>query len=239
MSMMDYVLWSMLVPLIGALVISQLNSRPNLREAATLVTSTILIGVIYQIYQRFQAGETGQLLVAEPLPGLSIAFHVEPLGMLFALVASVLWLVTSIYAIGYMRGHHEQNQTRFFTTFAIAIAGTMGIIFSANLLTLFLFYEFLTISTYPLVTHSGTEKARRSGRVYLGILMGTSIGLMLPAVIIIWSQTGTLDFTPGGILAGKVSSSWVLPLYLLFIFGVGKAALMPMHRWLPAAMVAP
>ncbi len=239
MTIMDYMLWAMLVPLIGALIISQLDRWPNLRETVTLVTATILIGVVYQIYQRLQAGEVGQLVVAEPLPGLTIAFEAEPLGMLFAMIASFLWLVTSIYAIGYMRGHHEKNQTRFFTTFAIAIAGTMGVIFSANLLTLFLFYEFLTISTYPLVAHSGTDKARRNSRVYLGILMGTSIGLMLPAVIIIWSQTGTLDFTEGGILSGKVSPAWVLPLYLLFIFGIGKAAVMPMHRWLPAAMVAP
>jgi multicomponent Na+:H+ antiporter subunit D len=235
----DYMQWAILVPLIGALFISQLDRWPNLREAASLITASLLIGIIYQIYHRFQAGEAGQLVVAEPLPGLTISFEVEPLGMLFAMVASVLWLVTTIYAIGYMRGHHEKNQTRFFTTFAVAIAGTMGIIFAGNLLTLFLFYEFLTISTYPLVTHSGTDKARRSGRVYLGILMGTSIGLMLPAMIIIWSQTGTLDFTTGGIMAGKVAPGWVMPLYLLFIFGIGKAAVMPVHRWLPAAMVAP
>jgi multicomponent Na+:H+ antiporter subunit D len=239
MSIADYIMWAMLVPLIGAVAISLLGRSPNAREAVTLITATILIGVVYQIYHRLQAGEVGELVLAEPVPGLAIAFAVEPLGMLFAVIASLLWLVTSIYAIGYMRGHEEKNQTRFFTTFAVAIAGTMGIIFSANLLTLFLFYEFLTISTYPLVVHSGTEKARRSGRVYLGILMGTSIALMLPAVIVIWSQTGTLDFTSGGIMEGKVSPAWVMPLYLLFIFGIGKAAVMPFHKWLPAAMVAP
>lgn len=237
--MSDYILWALLVPMIGAVIISQLDSKPNIREAVTLTTATILIGVVYQIYDKFMAGDKGQLILAEPVPGLSIAFTVEPLGMLFAFVASILWLMTSIYAIGYMRGHHEKNQTRFFTTFAVAIAGTMGIIFAANLFTLFLFYEFLTISTYPLVTHAGTDKARRNGRIYLGVLMGSSIAFMLPAIIIIWSQTGTLDFTSGGIMQGKIDPSWVMPLYLLFIIGIGKAGVMPIHKWLPAAMVAP
>ncbi len=239
MNIADYVMWAMLVPLIGAVIISRLGRWPNIREAVTLITATILIGVVYRTYHNLQAGETGKLILAEPVPGLTIAFSVEPLGMLFAVVASLLWLVTSIYAIGYMRGHHEKNQTRFFTTFAVAIAATMGIIFSDNLLTLFLFYELLTISTYPLVVHSGTARARRSGRVYLGILMGTSIALMLPAIIVIWSQVGTLDFTAKGVMAGKVSPAWAMPLYLLFILGIGKAAVMPLHKWLPAAMVAP
>ncbi len=239
MSIADYVMWAMLIPLIGAVIISRSGHWPNVREAITLITATILIGVVYRIYRCFQFGESEELVLAEPIPGLTIVFSVEPLGMLFAVVASLLWLVTSIYAIGYMRGHNEKNQTRFFTTFAIAIAATMGIIFAGNLLTLFVFYELLTLSTYPLVVHSGNIKARRSGRVYLGILMGTSIALMLPAMIIIWSQTGTLDFTAKGIMAGRISPTWAMPLYLLFILGIGKAAIMPLHKWLPAAMVAP
>src|SRR5690606_20519064 len=137
---------------------------------------------------------------AEPLPGIPLAFEVEPLGLVFALVASFLWIVTSIYAIGYMRGHHEENQTRFYIFFALAIAGVMGVAFSANLLTLFIFYEALTLSTFPLVTHHGTEEAKKGGRVYLGILLGTSIFLLLPAIIWTWDAAGTLDFRPGGIL---------------------------------------
>lgn len=239
MSVAELIAAAMLVPLAGAMIISQLGRWPDIRETVSLMTATILVAIVYSIYQQSWNDVSATLVLAEPIPGIPIAFSVEPLGMLFAIIASVLWLVTSIYAIGYMRGHHEQNQTRFFATFAIAIAGTMGIIFADNLFTLFLFYEFLTISTYPLVTHSGSEKARRSGRVYLGILMMTSIGLMLPAMIIIWSQAGTLDFTPGGFIADRVDPAWVTPLYLLFIFGIGKAAVMPLHRWLPAAMVAP
>lgn len=239
MNISNYIMWAMLVPLIGAVIISRLSRRPNMREAVTLISAIILIGVVYRIYRRFQSGEGGALVSAEPVPGLTIAFSVEPLGLLFAMVASFLWLVTSIYAIGYMRGHGEQNQTRFFTAFAVAIAATMGVIFADNLLTLFVFYELLTLSTYPLVVHSGSTEARRSGRIYLGILMGTSIALMLPAMIIIWSQTGTLKFTAQGIMAGQISPTWAMPLYLLFIIGIGKAAVMPLHKWLPAAMVAP
>ncbi|MCG7963475.1 MAG: proton-conducting transporter membrane subunit, partial [Candidatus Thiodiazotropha taylori] len=175
----------------------------------------------------------------EPIPGISIAFKIEALGMLFALIAGILWLVTSIYAIGYMRGHNEQNQTRFFAAFAVSIAATMGIAFSANLFTLFLFYELLTLSTYPLVTHAGTPEAKQGGRVYLGILLGTSIALFLLGILVTWSLTGRVDFEAGGILSGHIDPAWAGLLYALFLFGIGKAAVMPFHRWLPAAMVAP
>jgi multicomponent Na+:H+ antiporter subunit D len=130
------------------------------------------------------------------LPGLQIAFTVEPLGMLFALIASGLWIVNSLYSIGYMRGNNEANQTRFYVCFALALAATMGIAFAGNLFTLFVFYELLTLITYPLVTHHGTDKARNGGRVYLGILMGTSIVFLLPALVFIWHVAGTTDFTP-------------------------------------------
>ena len=155
------------------------------------------------------------------------------------LVASFLWIVNSIYSIGYMRGNKEGHQTRFYVCFAIALASTMGLAFSANLLTLFVFYEALTLSTYPLVTHAGTEKAVRAGRVYLGILISTSIVLLLSAILITWQQTGTLTFVSGGILQGKVSDTLGLILLVMFMYGIGKAALMPIHPWLPAAMVAP
>jgi multicomponent Na+:H+ antiporter subunit D len=138
-----------------------------------------------------------------------------------------------------MRGHHEIHQTRFFACFAIAIGAALGIAFAKNLLTLFLFYEVLTFSTYPLVTHHGTPEAKRAGRVYLGILVFTSVVFLLLAIIWTWHLTGTLDFAAGGILRDRVPIG-VLPILLaLYAFGAGKAALMPFHRWLPNAMVAP
>jgi len=154
-------------------------------------------------------------------------------------VASGLWILTHLYGIGYMRGNNESHHTRFFASFSLAIASVMGVAFSANMFTLFLFYEMLTVSTYPLVAHKGTPEAIRGARTYLGILIGTSIGLQLVAVIWTWALAGTLDFRLGGILEGHASGILVPILLGLYAFGIGKAALMPFHRWLPAAMVAP
>ena len=230
---------AVLVPLIGALFIAAARRHPNHREAATLVTAAALFILVVSLLRPVMAGARPGLELIEIFPGLALAFKVEPLGLLFALVASFLWIVTSIYSIGYMRGHGEQNQTRFYISFAIALSAAIGVAFAANMLTLFLCYEMLTLSTYPLVTHSGDDKARRSGRVYLGILLGTSIGFQLLAILWTWSLAGTLDFTVGGILAGKASPGLISVLLVLYILGIGKAALMPFHRWLPAAMVAP
>jgi len=138
-----------------------------------------------------------------------------------------------------MRGHGEAHQTRFYTFFAVAMGCTMGVAFADNLFTLFVFYEVLTLSTYPLVTHAGTQEARQGGRTYLGILMATSMGFLLLAVVWTWKLTGNVSFTSGGILDGAASPLVIGVLFALYVFGIGKAALMPFHRWLPAAMVAP
>lgn len=234
------ILLSICIPLMTAVGI-QLASRvsDNLRETVTLVGAASLIWVVWGMLPGLFAGERPGVTLTEILPGISIAFEVEPLGMLFAALASGLWIVNSIYSIGYMRGNNEKNQTRFYTCFALALSATMGIAFSGNLLTLFLFYEMLTLSTYPLVSHKGDAATVRSARIYLGILLCTSIGLLLPAIIWTYHVAGTGDFTVGGILEGKISGPDVGLLLALFVFGVGKAAVMPVHRWLPAAMVAP
>ena len=159
--------------------------------------------------------------------------------MLFALVASGLWVVTTVYSIGYMRAHRESDQTRFYAFFAISIASAMGVAFAGNMLTLFVFYEALTLATFPLVAHAGTPEARRGARTYLGVLLGTSIGLQLLAIAGTYAVAGTLDFTPGGVIDGEVGGVAAGALLALYVFGVGKAAVMPFHRWLPAAMVAP
>ncbi len=228
-----------LLPLIGAVGIVATRRNANVREGVTLVTGVLVAILVLVMANRFFAGETFSFLLGEPIPGVTIAFRLEALGMIFALVAGLLWVVTSIYAIGYMRKHNEKNQTRFFAAFAVAISCTLGIAFSDNLFTLFLFYELLTLSTYPLVTHAGNAEARQGGRVYLGILLGTSIGLFLLAILVTWFVSGSVTFQEGGVLAGKFDPAWAGLLYALFLFGIGKAALMPFHRWLPAAMVAP
>jgi multicomponent Na+:H+ antiporter subunit D len=227
------------LPVAGALLIPLLHRLPNLREAATLVAAASLAVVVWNLLPHVLAGARPELSLWRVLPGLEIAFKIEPLGMLFALVAGTLWIVNSIYAIGYMRGNEEPRQTTFYVCFAVAIAATMGVAFAKNLFTLFVFYEALTLSTYPLVTHKATPEAMRAGRVYLLLLLGTSMVLLLPAIIATGAYAGTLDFSPGGILAGKASATVIGVLLALYVFGIGKAALMPFHFWLPAAMVAP
>ncbi|MFT6902323.1 MAG: multicomponent Na+:H+ antiporter subunit D [Colwellia sp.] len=228
-----------IVPLMATLVIIATGNKPNLREGVTITTCLVLIYLVVNLYQGLISGETISVFWWELLPGLNISFDIEPLGMLFALIASFLWLVTTCYAIGYMRSHQEKNQTRFYCCFAIAIAAVMGLAFSANLFTLFIFYEVLTLSTYPLVTHAGTDKAKKGGRTYLGILLSTSVVFFLLAIVGTWLTAGTLDFKLGGVFAEDVNKTIAGILLVLFIFGIGKAAIMPFHRWLPAAMVAP
>jgi len=228
------------LPLATALLLPLFRTRPNLRESVTLVGCAATLAAVFLTARDFADGKILEWTLIEVLPGLALAFRLEPLGLLFAFIASGLWIVTSLYAIGYMRGHDEKHQTRFFVCFAVAIFAALGIAFSRNLFTLFFFYELLTLSTYPLVTHHGTDKARRAGRVYLGVLLSTSVGMLLLATIWTWWLAGTLEFTPGGILAGLSIEKTELGILLaLFAFGTGKAALMPFHRWLPAAMVAP
>jgi multicomponent Na+:H+ antiporter subunit D len=227
------------IPVLGALIVSQLGKLENLRETATLLTAACLFAVNIYLYTQLDNASQAGFVLAEPIAGLSISFSVNSFGVMFALIASGLWIATSIYAIGYMRAHKENNQTRFFTLFAVAIAGVMAVAYSENLFTLFIFYEFLTVSTYPLVTHSGTREAKKGGRKYILILMGSSILFFLPAMITVYFTAGSLEFVQGGILRGALAPEWVLPLLLLFILGIGKAGVMPLHRWLPSAMVAP
>lgn len=233
------ILIAVFLPLAGALLILMAGRSPRLRDSVTLAVAVLLFATVMQLLPKVQAGERPATMLQEILPGIAVAFEVEPLGMIFGLIASGLWIVTSLYSIGYMRGHHEKNQTRFYVFFAIALSCAMGIAFAANMLTLFMFYEILTLATYPLVTHAGTDEAKRGGRTYLGILLFTSIAFLLTATVWTWNVAGTLDFNVGGILAGKASPGVAAALLLLFVFGTGKAALMPFHRWLPAAMVAP
>ncbi len=234
----------LLLPLTGTLLVLLARARPNLREACSLLTAAASTGCASWLLCRVAAGERPELQLAPLLPTAPLALRLEPLGAVFACVAAGLWFVTTIYSIGYMRAHGERNQTRFYACFAIAMFAVMGLALSANLLTLFVFYELLTLSTFPLVTHAGTDASRRAGRIYLGVLLGTSIGMLLLALVATHTLAGRLDFAPGGILqeplaAGRVGPTGLALLFALFAFGVGKAALMPFHRWLPAAMVAP
>ena len=233
------ILLSVGLPILGALMISLSKRDPNLREATTLVIALALLIVTSSLLGAVLAGQRPSVFLFDMIPGLTLRFDVEPLGMIFACIASLLWPINSLYSIGYMRSNNEEKQTRFYVCFAIAISSAIGIAYAGNLLTLFVFYEALTLSTYPLVTHHGDSKAMHGGRTYLSILLGTSIVFLLPAILWTWHLAGTTDFVAGGLLAGHLTGPLTGVLLALFMFGVGKAALMPFHRWLPAAMVAP
>ncbi len=219
------IILALTLPLVGAIGIVLTSAWPDRREAVTLITAGLLMLVVLSLLPDVLGGGRPTWIAGEIIPGIPIAFRIEPLGMTFAAVASILWPINSLYSIGYMRGNHEHHQTRFYVYF--------------NLLTLFIFYEVLTLSTYPLVTHKGNAAARDGGRTYLGLLIASSIGLLLPAILWVWNLTGTTDFVPGGILSGHLEGALLGLMLFLFMFGIGKAALMPLHRWLPAAMVAP
>ncbi len=234
------ILLSFLFPMIAtAINILHGEERPNLRDGITFICALATFACVIMILRNTGGTSEETLSLFSILPGLDLAFSIEPLGLLFALIASGLWCVTHLYAVGYMRGNNEKNHGRFFAAFSFSIGATLAIAFSANMFTLFVFYEVLTLATYPLVAHKGNQDAKYGARTYLGILMGTSIAFLLTAVVWTWFVAGTLDFTQGGILEGKVEGWLVIILLGLYAFGIGKAALMPFHRWLPAAMVAP
>ncbi|MGH8129603.1 MAG: proton-conducting transporter membrane subunit, partial [Steroidobacteraceae bacterium] len=187
------------LPLLGAGSVVLLRRSPNWREAASLLAAALLFYNVTRLLPVVMEGGRPTFQLFEFLPGTGFAFHAEPLGVGFALVVSFLWFVTVLYSIGYMRVHGERNQTRFYVFFAVAIAATIGGAFSANLLTLYFFYEALTLATYPLVTHGGKDKDRAGGRTYLSVLLGTSLIFLLLALAWTYTATGTLAFVDGGL----------------------------------------
>ncbi len=239
MSVQTAMLVGLLAPLAVALLTPFLAVRSQWRDAAGPIGGIITFAAAIEIALAVLEGHIPRLFIGQIAEGLSIEFAVTPLGAIFGLVASGLWILAALYSVGYMRGNHEKHQTRFAAFYAVAVHAAMAVAWSGNLLVLFVFYEILTFSTYPLVTHKESDAARNAGRLYMGILVGTSVILLLPAVVWVWLTAGSLDFREGGILAGKIDPSYLPILLGLFAFGVGKAALMPIHRWLPAAMVAP
>lgn len=230
---------AMFLPMSAIVLLGALRDMPRARDVAHVATAVVTFSLVLLLLTRFLNADIPNVFLFEVMPGLPINFSIEPLGMVFALLASGLWIFISLYAIGYMRANGEEHQTRFAMFFTLAVAAALGIAFSANLFTLFIYYELLTLSTYPLVAHKGTPEARRGARTYLTILLSTSIGFFLVAIIWTWTVAGTLDFAAGGILQGHLDPGYAPLLLALFAFGIGKAALMPFHRWLPSAMVAP
>ncbi len=224
----------------AAILIGLFGNRVRyLNEGVSLGAAVIKFALVYSMYTSVMAGT---IYICNPvalLPGVDFSFRVDPIGVYFAFLSSLLWIVTTIYSIGYMEALNEHARTRYFLSFAVCVASTIGIAFSGNLLTFFIFYEILTFATYPLVVHTQTKEALDAGRKYLAYLMSGGIVLLF-AIITTYIMTGTLDFADGGILAGSAPVDTLRILFILFMIGVGvKTAIMPLHAWLPAAMVAP
>lgn len=236
-------LLAVVAPALGALLIAWTGERrANLREFWSVSAGVVMFALVAGMIPEVLAGRTPECVLFRILPGIELAFRVDAFGLLFAAGASLLWILTSCYSIGYMRALKEHSQTRYFACFALALSATVGVAFSANLFTVFLFYEALTLVTYPLVGHKETVEARAGARKYVIYLLGAAKLFLLAAIILTYNVAGTLEFRSGGILSAEQAAAQPVLLFIifaLFLFGFAKNALMPLHSWLPAAMVAP
>ncbi len=224
------------------LIIRTGERNPNLREFWSVGAGVVKLGLVLSMLPAILDGKTLHYKLFTLMPGIEIAFKADAFSMLFALGAAFLWIVTTFYSIGYMRSLNEHAQTRYFACFAVSLATTMGVAFSANLFTMFLFYEGLTIITYPLVYHKETAEAKAGARKYVIYLLGAAKVFLIAAIVLTYNLAGTLDFQKGGIFSPEVVAAHPVLLsaiFLMYLYGFAKCAIMPVHGWLPAAMVAP
>ncbi len=230
------------IVLIVSILIMVSGKRPNLREFWSIAGAVLtFISVAAMVPTIWNGGRIVYTLSAIA-PGINLNFRVDALSLIFGIVSSFLWIFASIYNIGYMRSLNEHAQTRYYTCFAAAIVGAQGVSYSGGLFSLYLFYEIITLVTYPLVAHHQDEEGYAGAKKYLVYLMGTSKGFLLPALILTYVMTGTLDFADdirSGIFPATADHLWITIAYVLFLGGFAKAAIMPFHNWLPSAMVAP
>jgi multicomponent Na+:H+ antiporter subunit D len=235
-------LLALVIPLIGAIGVMLKGAEENVRETISSVSSLLLLAVVASMVPAIFAGKTLYFQLFELLPNLTVTLRADAMSMIFALVASSLWTIAVFYSLGYMRGLKEHAQTRFNACFALAIFGAIGVAFADNLFTMYLFYEIVSICTYPLVAHHQDREGYEGGRKYLVYLTATAKAFLLPAMILIYVLTGTLDFATdiqSGIFGPEASKPLVIMLYIFCLFGFAKNGVMPFHHWLPGAMVAP
>ena len=232
-------LLAVLCPIAASILILLSAKHPNIRESWTILAGIAQFLLIFSMAPTIVGGNIIECTFFTVLPNIDFGFKIDAFGMIFAIIASFLWILVSLYSIGYMRSLNEHAQTRYYFCFAFAIFGAVGISLSGNLFTMFIFYEILTVSTYPLVAHDQTPAALAAGRKYLAYLLTSGV-FFLAAVILTYHYTGTTDFVNGGIpnLTGVPRTS-LMVLFALFLLGFMKAAWMPFHSWLPTAMAAP
>ncbi len=215
----------------------------NRREAVSFVLASITFLAVVSMAPGILKGHIYTFTLFTIMPGIKVSFCADGLSMVFALISSFLWILTTSYNIGYMRTLKEHAQTRYYVCFSVAIFGAQGVAFAGNIFTLYLFYEIITLFTYPLVAHYQNREAFEAGKKYLVYLLGTSKLFFLPAMILTYVLCGTLDFQLGdihkGIFPDDANPALVIAVYVLFLAGLTKTAMMPLHGWLPSAMVAP
>jgi multicomponent Na+:H+ antiporter subunit D len=232
-------LLTMLAPLLGSVLILVTRNHHDLREAVTMVSAVVMAAAALYLVPSALSGAAPELRGPELVAGVQLGFRADAAGVVFAAMASVLWVLTSIYSIGYVRTTKEQRQTRYFASFALCMASVGGLAFASDLLTFFICYELLTVATYPLVTHKDSDAALAAGRRYLGYLLAGGVALLL-GMALLYTELGSLDFVAGGVGADVLSPGTVGVIFALLAFGFGtKSAIMPLHAWLPSAMIAP
>ncbi len=232
-------LLALLAPILGAAGVVLLRHHPPARELCGVLAGIVQLGLVASLVPAVRDGDTVSFTLSTFLPQASIELRADALGVVLAGTAAILWVLTTLYAMGYFGTAPEPVLTRFHACLCLTMAATIGVAFSANLITLFLFYEVLTVITYPLVTHTGTPEAIKAGRRYLAYQLGAAIAFLLPAIVLTYITADTFDFVPGGIFGPDASGTLLVIVYVLYLLGIAKAALMPVHSWLPAAMVAP
>jgi len=227
---------SSLVP--GVIIFFLGEKQVATRTTLNVMGAVLKVGLVLVVFYGIQAGNEYEFRYDIGVD-LEFSLRVDMLSLLFATLSSILWLVTTLYAIGYLEGSPGRRQ--FFGFFSICVTASTGIALSGNIVTFFIFYEFLTLATYPLVVHRGTEKALQAGRTYLWYTIGGGTVLFV-GVVWLFELGGSMEFDQTGALAylAEDHSGQLRLLFWVLIAGLGvKAALVPLHGWLPVAMVAP
>ncbi len=238
--------WSVWLPLLviasslipGLIIFGLAERRVKLRTGLNLCGAVVKMALVAAMLWGVYHGQHYEVRLAL-LPQLELVLRADALSLLFVTLSSLLWLLTTVYAIGYLEG--SPNRSRFFGFFSLCVTATVGLALAGNLITFLLFYELLTLATYPLIMHRGTEASRRAGKIYLRYTMAGG-ALLLVAIVWLYTLSGTLEFTPQGFLDGMDEQHHpaLIVIFVLLIAGLGvKAALVPLHGWLPEAMVAP
>jgi multicomponent Na+:H+ antiporter subunit D len=229
----------LIAPISHALAIGLAAPFAAARDTISIVFSLIYALLAFSLLALHWDGETAYAILAHPLPTADFAFAPEPFGLTVAATLAGLAALNAPFAVGYFRAlqTHAPARAQVFIVLSIGMACWAAL--AANLFTFLLCYQAMAALSFPLIGHGGDPTARRAGRIYLGILLSASFGLLLPAMVWTHALAGRLDFVGGGLLAGKIGPIEADVLLALFGFGFAATALAPLYGWLPAAMRAP